>query len=63
MDNLKIGDRVRLRSGGPLMTVCDIDHSRTRISCRWFNITGDLGSAVFDLATLTIIEGAAHEQN
>jgi len=54
---LKQGDRVRLRSGGPLMTVHSINGDN--VDCHWFTTTGEHRSATFPLAMLTVIEGAA----
>ena len=34
--SFKIGDEVRLISGGPLMTINSFDDSRTRLCCVWF---------------------------
>jgi uncharacterized protein YodC (DUF2158 family) len=56
-DQLKPGDRVRLRSGGPLMTVHSINGDH--IDCQWFTPKGELHSATFPLFMLTVIEGAA----
>ena len=57
MPDLKPGDRVRLRSGGPLMTVHSINGEN--IDCQWFTLAGDLHSATFPFFMLTVIEGAA----
>jgi uncharacterized protein YodC (DUF2158 family) len=59
MADLKPGDRVRLRSGGPLMTVNTIDGEN--IDCKWFDNVGTLHSATFPIYMLTIIEGAADD--
>jgi uncharacterized protein YodC (DUF2158 family) len=59
MADLKPGDRVRLRSGGPLMTVHTINGET--IDCQWFDNVGTLHSAAFPLYMLTIIEGAADD--
>jgi uncharacterized protein YodC (DUF2158 family) len=56
-DELNPGDRVRLRSGGPLMTVHTIQGDN--IDCQWFTPAGELQSATFPIYMLTIIEGAA----
>jgi uncharacterized protein YodC (DUF2158 family) len=56
---LKPGDRVRLRSGGPLMTVHSINGEN--IDCQWFTPQGELHSATFPIYMLTIIEGAADD--
>lgn len=39
MDNFKIGDNVRLISGGPEMTVCYLKSKSDDdyVSCQWFN--------------------------
>jgi uncharacterized protein YodC (DUF2158 family) len=56
---LKLGDRVRMRSGGPLMTVHSINGDN--IDCQWFTLKGELQSATFPFYMLTIIEGAADD--
>jgi uncharacterized protein YodC (DUF2158 family) len=56
---LKLGDRVRMRSGGPLMTVHSINGDN--IDCQWFTLQGELQSATFPFYMLTIIEGAADD--
>lgn len=58
-DELKPGDRVRLRSGGPLMTVHSINGDN--IDCQWFTPQGELHSATFPLYMLMITEGAAED--
>ena len=45
------GNRVMLRSGGPEMTVCDVDE-KGRAVCQWL-ISGQLRSHAFDLECLT----------
>ena len=42
----KIGMRVRLRSGGPLMTVTGINEGKG-VPCRWFNNTGTVCTGIF----------------
>jgi uncharacterized protein YodC (DUF2158 family) len=59
MAALNPGDRVRLRSGGHLMTVHTINGQN--IDCQWFTPAGDLSSATFPIYMLTIIEGAADD--
>lgn len=56
---LNLGDRVRLRGGGPLMTVHSINGDN--IDCQWFTVHGELQAATFPLYMLTIIEGAADD--
>jgi uncharacterized protein YodC (DUF2158 family) len=36
MSELKVGDRVRLRSGSPVMTVTGADVAGERFECTWF---------------------------
>ena len=36
MENLKAGDLVKLKSGGPIMTISRVV-TRSRIICVWFN--------------------------
>ncbi len=58
MANLKPGDRVRLRSGGPLMTVHSINGNL--VDCQWFTVDGVLQSATFPDYMLMTIEGAGN---
>ena len=44
-EKYEIGNTVRLNSGGPLMTIEEIDDEV--ITCRWFNTENDLKSAQF----------------
>lgn len=37
MSEFKIGDVVQLKSGGPLMTVCDVG-SGGAVECNWFPV-------------------------
>jgi uncharacterized protein YodC (DUF2158 family) len=55
---LRIGDRVRLRSGGPLMIVTRLPQQAT-VECRWFDEAGQLHDDGFAIATLQVIEAAA----
>jgi len=48
--SLRTGDFVRVRSGGPLMTVKDIQGDK--VNCSWTNWHGDLISQSFPIAAL-----------
>jgi len=37
MDNFKKGDTVRLKSGGPVMTIGGQEHGGSRVMCEWFD--------------------------
>jgi len=41
----EVGDTARLKSGGPLMTIEEVDDEV--VTCRWFNKENDLKSAQF----------------
>jgi len=53
MDEFKIGDVVKLNSGGTLMTVIDIDTISNVISCVWFTKDNHITSAKFKMGALT----------
>jgi len=55
MSDFKIGDTVRLKSGGPLMTVDKV--SDKGISCTWFK-DKELEYAAFTPATLKADSGS-----
>jgi uncharacterized protein YodC (DUF2158 family) len=48
--NLKVGARVRLRSGGPLMAVLSV--SGIDVTCVWFNAVGQAETGTFPAASL-----------
>jgi len=54
MSQFKVGDIVRLRSGGPKMTVCVMEGDR--IGCEWFDEKGEHKIRTFDKAVLDKIE-------
>ncbi len=57
---IKVGDRVKIHSGGPLMTVHRIYPATDTVWCRWFNVAGELQEREdFLLATLDLYEGIA----
>jgi len=39
MADFKVGDEVRLKSGGPVMTVSavDLEHLPEHVECRWYS--------------------------
>jgi len=47
---MQIGDVVRLKSGGPKMTLTDIEEAS--ISCVWFDRNGKRQTGVFPAATV-----------
>lgn len=49
--SVMLGNRVMLRSGGPEMTVCDVD-AAGRAICQWL-VEGSLRTHAFDLECLT----------
>jgi len=52
-EKFKPGNTVRLKSGGPVMTV--EGHTQGgRVSCRWFDPTGKLQNATFEEAVLDL---------
>lgn len=50
---MEIGDVVRLKSGGPKMTIVSIDES-AGASCTWFDRNGKRHESVFALATVEV---------
>jgi len=54
--NLKEGDQVKLKSGGPTMTIDSIDENASRASCAWFDEKKTLQTAKFALHTLVKYE-------
>ncbi len=58
---LMAGDVVRLRSGGPLMTVAFIDPDYSRIDCSWF-WRSTRYSQSFTFSELTRVEGEQYEE-
>ena len=51
----RVGDDVRLRGGGPRMTISAVV-SET-LHCRWFTVDGDLRTAPFVVGELDVLEG------
>lgn len=54
---MRIGDRVKLRSGGPLMTVVQVVDEKT-VKCVWFDTSHHKLGDNFPIAVL-IYEGSA----
>ena len=50
---MNIGARVRLKSGGPLMTINEIEDDGT-VTCVWFDTSGKLQYANFKPEVLMI---------
>ena len=53
-DNIKVGDVVELKSGGPKMTV-GINYDAITHNCHWF-VDEEAKSDVFPLASLSLVE-------
>ena len=53
MDEFKVGDVVKLNSGGIMMTVVDVDTASNIISCVWFTKDNHITSAKFKMEVLT----------
>ncbi len=51
---MKVGDVVQLKSGGPLMTVSDIDNDE--VYCNWFDKNNKLVENSFRLLQLKIVD-------
>ena len=58
MTQFKPGDTVRLKSGGPLMTVTVVEGSRTWVT--WFDKDQKLQSGIFDAASLEADDDTVH---
>lgn len=56
MAKFKVGDTVRLKSGGPLMTVSVAQHDDDTW-CTWFDERGKREEATFNAATLEADDG------
>ena len=54
MSNFKIGDVVRLHSGGPAMTVSD--GAGRAVECTWFNDATQLVSSIFPAEALKLVK-------
>lgn len=58
MDQIVVGRTVRLKSGGPLMTVKSIDSQTLELkaACVWFDAQNQPQEAVYPLGALTLAE-------
>jgi uncharacterized protein YodC (DUF2158 family) len=52
----KVGDTVRLKSGGPLMTVTSIQPDGT-VWCEWFDKSDVLQGRSFEVSSLILDDG------
>jgi uncharacterized protein YodC (DUF2158 family) len=52
--DLRAGDRVWLRSGGPPMTVLDIGRDTGQVWCRWMNDAGAVREGAFPAQALSL---------
>lgn len=52
----KIGDIVILKSGGPIMTIADIDTDTNIVECYWFNNQNDRQIEEFPIDTIKLID-------
>ncbi|MCF5838645.1 YodC family protein [Aeromonas veronii] len=50
---MKVGDAVKLNSGGPSMTVLTIDEEKAE--CLWFTSDYQLQSSTFPLSTISLV--------
>ena len=48
----KDGDVIMLKSGGPPMTISEIDHKTNTATCEWFDTDNKPHKAVFNVKTL-----------
>lgn len=55
MEQLKKGDVVQLKSGGPMMTVIEIDDAG-RLYCQWFNSRGKVQAQGFAVDSVMLCE-------
>jgi len=54
---IKVGDTVRLKSGGPLMTVNSIEPEHFEAQCKWFDSSNKCLMGMFRLEALEIDDG------
>ncbi|WP_372402914.1 YodC family protein [Alcaligenes faecalis] len=56
MSTFRIGDVVQLRSGGPEMTVIDMNQKGENVKCVWFMIDNRSRTQSFPAASLMAVE-------
>ncbi|HDX8374136.1 TPA: DUF2158 domain-containing protein [Aeromonas dhakensis] len=61
MSNLKLGDVVRLKSGGPLMTIIDSGNASGTWVCQWFDQNKQTSSSFPSFALISKAELDAEE--
>lgn len=49
-----IGYKVRLASGGPVMTITNVDHENLEVTCEWINRSG-FNTATFPIVCLDFV--------
>ena len=61
MSQLQKGQKVQLKSGGPVMVVASTGHFALNdgiedgVRCVWFNKNDDVGDKVFDVGVLDVV--------
>jgi uncharacterized protein YodC (DUF2158 family) len=55
MGKLKVGDWVRRKSGGKVMTVVEVGRFGNTVKCSWFDKGGVRRTASFDKAALNLV--------
>jgi len=58
---LEPGNIVRLKSGGPKMTVLEGDNTKGKVTCQWFDRNGKLHKNDFTTALLDIFIPSAQQ--
>jgi uncharacterized protein YodC (DUF2158 family) len=57
-NSFNVGDKVKLNSGGPIMTVTQTgEHEDGLVMCAWFNSSGKAQEQLFPPAALTKVDG------
>ncbi len=53
------GMTVRLKSGGPLMTILDVDENQIDLECGWFSNDGQFREAKFSVLVIEAVRKTA----